>query len=82
MKLRPGILLVVALFMIMGLSSCVHEYICQCTIVYEGQPGLPDTLIKEYNISDTKKKAKNKCQANSSDAEKDGIKTKETCDLY
>lgn len=82
MKLRSGSLLVVALFIVMGLSSCVREYICECTISYTGQPGLPDTVVHEYNISDTKKKAKSACQANSANSERDGIKAIETCDLY
>lgn len=82
MKLRPGTLLVFALFVMMGFSSCVHEYICQCTITYTGQAGLPDTVVHEYKISDTKKKAQSTCKDNSYEKDKDGIKAKESCDLY
>ncbi|MBS1774125.1 MAG: hypothetical protein JST82_14805 [Bacteroidetes bacterium] len=82
MKLRLGALLVVAFFMITSMSSCVHDYICQCTIKYTGTPGLPDSVTHEYNISDTKKKAKSTCQGNSKKFDKDGIHAEENCDLY
>jgi hypothetical protein len=82
MKLRPGTLLVLGLFRMMGMSSCVHDYICQCKISYSGQPGLPEDKVNKYNVSDTKKKAKSACQDLSKTYEKDGIKATETCDLY
>ncbi|OSZ78296.1 hypothetical protein CAP35_08550 [Chitinophagaceae bacterium IBVUCB1] len=82
MKIRTGTLLALAILLVLGLGSCRREYICQCTIVYTGQPGLPDTTIKEYKVSDTKKKAASKCESNSSQSEKDGIKSVETCKLY
>lgn len=82
MKLRPGTLLAVALFIMACTSSCKREYICHCEIVYSGQPGLPDTVTREYFITDTKKKAESACKANSSKTEKQGITTEETCGLY
>lgn len=82
MKLRPGTLLVLGLFIMMGMSSCVHDYICECKISYSGQPGLPSDKVNRYNVSDTKKKAKAACQDLSKNYEKDGITATETCDLY
>ena len=82
MKLRPGTLLVVAMFITIGFSSCVREYICQCTISYSGQAGLPDSTVNKYAVSDTKKKAQSKCEGNSKTFEKDGITAKENCKLY
>ncbi len=82
MKFRTGTLLALAILVAFGLSSCRREYICQCTIVYSGQPGLPDSTVKEYKVSDTKKKAASKCENNSKTSEKDGITSVETCKLY
>ncbi len=63
-------------------SSCTQEYSCRCTISYSGLPGLPDTLVKEYPVRDTKKKAKAVCEENSSQTVTDGITTTEKCLLY
>jgi hypothetical protein len=82
MKLRPGLLLATALLILTATSSCRHDYICQCEISYSGSPGLPDTLIREYDITDTKKKAQKLCEQNSSDTENGGIRTIENCYLY
>ena len=82
MKLRPVLILAASFLILTGASSCRHEYICQCEISYSGQPGLPDTLLREYNITDTKKKAQQLCEENSSDTEMDGIRTIEDCQLY
>lgn len=82
MKFRTGTLLALAILISLGFSSCTREYICQCTITYSGQVGLPDTAVQEYAISNTKKKAKAKCEENSSTFERDGIKAVETCELY
>ncbi len=65
MKLRPGILLALCFTIMVLMSSCVHKYICQCEVSYTGQPGLPDTSIREYDITDTRKKAQTACEANS-----------------
>ena len=82
MKLRFGTILAICFLLMTTMTSCVHDYICQCKISYSGAPGLPDTLIKEYNVSDVKKKAKKTCEENSTTSEKDGIKSVEDCHLY
>jgi len=75
--------MLVASFLIMaGLSSCTRDYICQCTIKYTGQPGLPDSVVREYPIKDTKKKAKSVCEGNSATYTTGEITTTETCRLY
>lgn len=81
MKLRAGSL-VIALLSLLTLNSCVREYICECEISYSGKPGLPDTVIKRYDVKDTKKNAEALCEDNSSTSEKDGIKTVENCYLF
>ena len=82
MKLRFGLLLSFSLFIMTSMTSCVREYICQCQISYSGQPGLPDTTLNEYEIKDTRNKAKKLCEENSYEATKDGIHTVEKCQLY
>jgi hypothetical protein len=82
MKKRPALLLVLALVSMVGFSSCVRDYICQCKITYSGQPGLPDSTVNEYNIRDTKNKAKQACENNSFTSSEGGINTKEDCHLY
>ena len=82
MKLRPAQWLVLLFIGMIGMSSCVRSYVCQCQIKYTGQPGLPDTLIRQYDIKDTKKNAQSACQANSKTFDNNGIHTEETCDLY
>jgi len=68
---------------LIGLSSCTQEYICQCEVSYEGaQPGLPDSSIHQFLIRDTKEEAKSKCEANSFEYNNGGITTKEECQLY
>ncbi len=82
MKLRFSFLLVAAFVTTICFSSCTRDYICQCTIRYSGQPGLPDSSMKEYPVKDTKKKAKSVCESNSGTYETNGIKAEETCRLY
>ena len=82
MKLRTGLFVAIASITILGLSSCIREYTCQCEIAYSGKPGLPDTLITSYKLADTKKNAETLCRENSKESEDNGIKTVETCDLY
>ena len=72
----------VACLLIVGASSCTREFTCQCYISYSGQPGMPDTLLREYTITDTKKNAEKLCQDHSGTYEEGGIKTVETCDLW
>ena len=82
MKLRTGLLVAIASVLILGLNSCVRDYICQCEIAYTGQPGLPDTLITDYTLTDTKKNAESLCKEKSNETTEDGVTTVETCDLY
>ena len=82
MKFRPGTIIAAALLIMTGLSSCVREYLCVCEISYSGQAGLPDTVMNEYPIKDTKSNAQAACQANSGEYNNNGIKATETCDLY
>ncbi len=81
MSLKSTLLLGAAVFAI-TCSSCVREYTCQCSIKYTGQPGLPDSLVREYPIRDTKDDAKSLCEQNSQQTELNGIKTHEDCKLF
>ena len=81
MSLRTTLLLAVA-GITLFCTSCVREYTCQCQIVYTGQPGLPDTLVREYPIKDTKKNAESTCTSNSFTSENNGIHTEESCELF
>ncbi|RYE23202.1 MAG: hypothetical protein EOP51_11290 [Sphingobacteriales bacterium] len=82
MKLRPGLVIAAAFITLTCLSSCIRTYTCECQVTYSGQPGLPDTISREYSVSDTKKKAKSACEGNSSTSENGGIKAIEDCHLY
>lgn len=83
MMLRSTLLLAATL-LVFACSSCVHEYTCQCKIKYSGQPGLPDSTIREYSIRDTKDKAKAACEQNSSQStdQTTHITTNEDCKLF
>lgn len=83
MKLRSTLLLAAAVLAV-TCSSCVQDYTCQCKIKYTGQPGLPDSLIREYSIRDKKDKAKSACEENSTHTTDPmtGIKTDEDCKLF
>jgi hypothetical protein len=82
MKLRPSLLMAILFVSMVCMSSCVRKYICHCEISYSGQPGLPDTVIKEYDITDSKSNAKSKCEAESKTASANNINTVENCHLY
>lgn len=82
MKMRFGSIITLCLVLMVFMSSCAREYICQCEIIYTGLAGLPDTITKDYPVTDTKKKAKADCMSQSNVTEKDGVKTEEICDLY
>lgn len=82
MKLLNTLLFAAALLALTGTTSCTKEYTCQCTISYSGVPGLPDSSMNSYPITDTKKKAKSACEAKSASFEKDNIKTVESCVLF
>ena len=82
MKFRLLLILAGAFIVTAGFSSCTRDYICQCTIIYTGQPGLPDTVVREYPIKDKKNNAGSVCEANSGSWENGDIKTIEDCHLY
>jgi hypothetical protein len=82
MKFRLPLILFAALFTMTAFSSCTKEFICQCTIEYSGQPGLPDPVVKEYPITDKKKDAEAACEGNSGTYRSGEIETKETCELF
>lgn len=81
MKLRPGLLMALIFITVFGLTSCTRDFICECEIAYSGKPGLPDTLVNQYDITDTKANAEKLCEENSSVSEEDGVITVETCKL-
>ncbi|HNB82306.1 MAG TPA: hypothetical protein PLP34_00555 [Chitinophagaceae bacterium] len=65
------------------MSSCTQEYICQCKISYSGNPpGLPESQVVEFKIRDKKKEAAKLCEDNSTVVTKDGITMDEKCQLY
>lgn len=74
--------LLVAMASVFLLTSCTREYICQCTLTYTGKPGLPDPLLKEYPITDTKKNAISLCEAKSQTYDDNGIHTEEVCEIW
>jgi hypothetical protein len=82
MKRRLLLTTGLALFMVVGMSSCVRDYICRCDKKYTGYPGLPDSSYVEYPITDKKDQAKSLCEGASFNAELNGIKTEENCHLY
>ena len=82
MKLRPSLLLAMVLVVMIGMSSCVHKFTCQCSTTYSGQPGLPDSVVQSYDIKDTKDKAQTECQAASKTFDNGGIHTVQRCALY
>lgn len=82
MKLRPVILLAAAAICIMSYSSCVKKYICHCDITATGFPGLPDSTVKEWEITDSKSNAKTTCEKESGTRTSGDITTTENCYLY
>ena len=82
MKFRVSLLLALAIAGIVSMSSCVKNYTCHCVISYSGVLGLPDTVIKEYSVKDTKSGAKSKCSGESGTYDNNGITTDENCYLY
>jgi len=82
MKFFNTLVLSAATLTIILASSCTQQYQCQCTISYSGAPGLPDSVVSQYPIRDTKKKAKSTCEGKSAVYVNDGITTTETCQLY
>ncbi len=82
MKFRLSIILVMAFAGIISMSSCVKKYTCQCVVKYSGIPGLPDSTMQEYDITDSKSGADSKCKGESYSHDANGIHTQETCQLY
>ena len=82
MKFRISILLVIAFACITAMSSCNKKYTCQCVIKYSGVPGLPDSVVNEYDITDTKSKATSICKGNSYTHDANGVHTDESCQIY
>jgi len=82
MKFRPSVLLAMAIAGLITVSSCSKNYTCQCNIVYSGYPGLPDSSMTSFSITDTKSGAKSDCSAQSGTYNNNGIQTVETCVLY
>ncbi len=82
MKLRSSLFLILALVGILSLNSCVKKYRCECAITYSGAPGLPDSITKGYEITDTRDGAKSLCEDESFEHEENGIKIKEVCKLF
>jgi hypothetical protein len=78
-KFIPFLVLSLVVFM----TSCTREYICQCTIKYSGTPpGLPDTSVVEFMIKDKKTEAAKQCEANSTSVTADNVTMDEKCRLY
>lgn len=82
MKLFNFLLLSFLALATVSMTSCVREYTCQCTIRYTGAPGMPDSVVNQYPIKDTKNKAKSACEGKSGIYENGSITTTETCELY
>jgi len=81
-KYATALLPVFAATILLSATSCTREYICQCKMTYSGAPGLPESQVREYPITDTKKKARTACQESSRTYDSGGIHTEEECDLF
>lgn len=64
-----------------GLTSCVKEYTCRCTMTYTGAPGFTKSDY-DFTIQDTEKNAIDKCESQSAIYEYNGIKTSEDCAIW
>ena len=83
MKKRfTSLLIAVSALVLLFATSCTREYVCQCKMTYTGQPGLPEGQVREYSITDTKKKARSACQESSRTYDNGNIHTVEDCDLF
>ncbi len=82
MKLRGSVFLLLAVVSVLAMGSCTKKYTCQCLIKYTGAPGLPDSVVNEYDIVDKKAAATSACKNESFEKEVNGIKVTETCHLY
>lgn len=70
------ITLAIAVLGILSLASCKKDYTCECTI---SGSGLSATVSQ--NINETKKKAKEKCEAENYSETIDGETTTATCKI-
>ena len=82
MKISRLLFLALAVAGIITSTSCTKKYICHCNIKYSGAAGLPDSTTKEFDITDSKDKAKTKCEGESGTYNNNSVKTEETCYLY
>jgi hypothetical protein len=82
MKFRAPLLIVTAFALLTAMNSCTKNYTCQCTIIFTGAPGLPDSTVNDYTITDTKSNATSKCKAESGTFTNNGITTVENCAIY
>lgn len=83
MNIRKAVRVVASvLAMSLFTTACTKNYTCSCVIKYSGYPGLPDSSINTYTITDTKSNAKSKCQKESGTFTNNGITSVETCTLY
>ena len=82
MKFRTTILLVLAIASTVAMASCTKNYTCHCEIKYSGSPGLPDSTVQEYSITDSKSGATSKCKAESDSVTNNGITSVEKCYIY
>lgn len=82
MRFRSSVVLLLAVAGVMAMSSCTKKYTCQCVIKYSGAPGLPDSVVNEYEMIDKKKSAESACKEESFTKEENGIKVEETCKLF
>ena len=84
MKFRTTILLLLAIAGSTYMTSCNKSYTCQCSIVYSGYPGLPDSTEQTYTIVNSSSGAKSQCKNNSDSSTNtaSGITTVEKCILY
>lgn len=83
MRFRTFFILLAMVFAgLLTMTSCVKNYTCRCVIKYSGYPGLPDSVINEYNITNDKADAKNKCDKESGNFNNPPYQTVEKCVLY
>jgi len=81
MKFRRTLLLASAIACLLSYSSCIKRYTCSCIIKYNGAPGLPDSVTRDFEIRDTKSKAESKCSDESGSYNTNNITSVETCEL-
>jgi len=82
MKFRLHILSALAIAAIFTFCSCQKSYTCHCNITYGGAPGLPDSTVQTYTITDSKSNASSKCTKESGNYKNNNITTVENCNLY